>query len=157
MQDSESGRCGWTAVFRLRPDRDEIPAFYSNNSHPSTVASRSKCVRVLRDHTSKFVYTECFVRQGRQLYNYTFKSTRIEILANLLVELLSLLPHLLKLTLKPSVIYFIRHLRAISAYFIQRSRRISLGRYYFFYTFPKGQSGRGVSLIIHSFPSSAEF
>jgi len=139
-QDSESGRCRWTAVFRLRPDRDEIPAFYSNNSHSSTVGSRSKCVRVLRDNTSKSVYTECFVRQGRQLSNYTFKSTRIEILANLVAELLSLLPHLLKFTLKPSVIYFIRHLRAISAYFILRSRRISLGRYYFFIPFPRGKA-----------------
>jgi len=138
MQDSESGPCEWTAVFRLRPDRNEIPAFYSNNSHPRTVTSRSKCVRVLRDNTSKSVYTECFVRRGRQLYNYTFKSTRIEILANLVAEFLSLLPHLLKFILKLSVIYFIRHLRAISAYFILRSRRISLGRYYSFNNFPKG-------------------
>jgi len=138
MQDSECGRCGWTAVFRLRPDKNEIPAFYSNNRHTSTVASRSKCVRVLRDNTSKSVYTECCVRQVRHLYSYTYKSTRIEILANVLAALLSLLPHLLKFTLKPSVIYFIRHLRAICAYFILPCRRISLGRYYFFYPFPRG-------------------
>lgn len=124
MPDSGSARCGRTAVFRLRPDSSELHHFYSNISHASTVASRSKYMRVARDNTNKSVYNECCVRQG-QMCSFTCKSTRKEILQNLVAAFLSLLPHLHKFTLKPSLLCFIRHLRAISACFILCCRRIS--------------------------------